>query len=162
MDEDVFEKLEQHLQSANPASTFEFLIDHYRSAKDYRAVFEARLMCKRSELGLPILQIRDLSSVPSDAQAAYNQAVTDAAREVGELFLADGEIANAWPYLRATGDFARMAAAIENVEPGENCDPIIEIAFQEGVHPAKGLELILKKYGICQALSALYSALLSG
>jgi hypothetical protein len=48
-----------------------------------------------------------------------------------------------------------MAAAIETVEPGDNIEPIIEIAFQEGVHPAKGLELILKKYGICQALSAL-------
>jgi hypothetical protein len=99
--------------------------------------------------------LRDLSALPDGVQSAYGLAVTEVAREVGELFLADGEIANAWPYLRATGDSARVAAAIETVEPGDNSDPIIEIAFQEGVHPAKGLELILKKYGICQALSAL-------
>lgn len=151
----VFETIEKLLQSSDPTTAFGLLIDRYRDTKDYRALFEARLMSKRSELGMPVFQMRDLSSVPSEVQSAYSQAVTDVAREVGELFLADGEIANAWPYLRATGDSVRMAAAIEKVEPGDNTDPIIEIAFQEGVHPAKGLELILKKYGICQALSAL-------
>jgi hypothetical protein len=155
MAEDVFEALEKHLQSGDPASTFEFLIHRYRETRDYRSLFEARLMSKRLELGLPVYQLRDLSALPVEMQSTYGQAVTDVAREVGELFLEDGEIANAWPYLRATGDSARVAAAIETVEPGDNTDPIIEIAFQEGVHPAKGLELILKKYGICQALSAL-------
>jgi hypothetical protein len=155
MAEDVFEALEKLSQSGDPASTFDFLIHRYRETGDYRSLFEARLMSKRLELGLPVYQLRDLSALPSEIQAAYGQAVTEVAREVGELFLADGEIANAWPYLRATGDSARVAAAIETVEPGDNTDPIIEIAFQEGVHPAKGLELILKKYGICQALSAL-------
>lgn len=155
MSEDVFETLEQLLESGGPPGTFDFLIDRYRSARDYRSLFEARLMSKRFELGLPVFQMRDPSTLPSEVQAAYSQAVTEAAREVGELFLADGEIANAWPYLRATGDSALVAAAIERVEPGDNTDPIIEIAFQEGVNPAKGLDLILKKYGICQALSAL-------
>jgi hypothetical protein len=155
MSEDVFEPIEKLLQSGDPAGAFNFLIDRYRETRDYRSLFEARLMSKRLELGLPVYQLRDLSVLPSEIQSAYGQAVTDVAREVGELFLADGEIANAWPYLRATGDSARVAAAIETVEPGDNTDPIIEIAFQEGVHPAKGLELILKKYGICQALSAL-------
>ena len=155
MSEDVGEALEKLLQSEDPAGTFDFLIDRYRETKDYRALFEARLMSKRLQLGLPVYQLRDLSGLAPEIQSAYGQAVTDVAREVGELFLADGEIANAWPYFRATGDSARVAAAIETVEPGDNIDPIIEIAFQEGIHPAKGLELILKKYGICQALSAL-------
>jgi hypothetical protein len=155
MPEDAFEAIENLVQSGDPASTFDFLIHCCRESKDYRALFEARLMRKRWELGLPVYQLRDLSALSTEIQNAYGQAVTETAREVGELFLADGEIANAWPYLRATGDSARVATAIESVEPGDNTDPIIEIAFQEGVHPAKGLELILRKYGICQALSAL-------
>ena len=155
MAEDLFEALERLLQSEDPAGAFDFLIRRYRETRDYRALFEARLMSKRVQLGLPVYQLRDLSALPSEVQSAYGQAVTEVAREVGELFLADGEIANAWPYLRATGDSARVAAAMETVEPGDDIDPIIEIAFQEGVHPAKGLEWILKKYGICQALSAL-------
>src|SRR5882724_5809423 len=93
----IFETLEKLLKSSAPASAFEFLIDRYRQTKDYRALFETRLMSKRSELGLPVFQLRDLSAVPAEVQTAYSEAVTGVAREVGELFLADGKIANAWP-----------------------------------------------------------------
>jgi len=158
MPEDVREALDTMLRSEDPAGAFDFLVQRYRDARDYRALFEARLMRKRAELGLPVYQSRDPSTVPAERQSAYGEAVTEAAREVGGLYLADGEIANAWPYLRATGDSARVAAAIDAVaEPGDDADPIINIAFQEGVHPSKGLDLILKKYGICQALTALGS-----
>ncbi len=155
MPEDAFETIDQLLRSGDGAGTFRFLIERFRGAGDYRALFEARLMSKRLEMGLPLFQLRDLSGLPGEVQEAYGNAVTAVAREVGELFLADGDLVSAWPYLRATGDTARMAEAIEQVQAGEHSDPIIEIAFQEGVHPSKGLDLILQKYGICQALSAL-------
>jgi len=154
MPEDAFGTLEQLLESENPSSSFDLLIGQFRAAKDYRSLFEARLMRKRLELGLPLFLTDDLSALSSEVRDAYSQAVTEAARDVGELFLSDGEIAQAWPYLRATGDSARVADAIEKVEAGDGVDRIIEIAFQEGVHPAKGLELIVAKYGICRAISA--------
>jgi hypothetical protein len=156
MPEDVFGTLEQLLESENPSTSFDLLISQFRAAQDYRSLFEALLMRKRLELGLPLFLKDDLSAVPAEARDVYGQAVTEAAREVGELFLSNGEIAQAWPYLRATGDSARVADAIEKVEAGDSdgVNRIIEIAFQEGVHPAKGLELIVAKYGICQAISA--------
>jgi hypothetical protein len=154
MPEDVFGTLEQLLESENPSTSLDLLIGRFRAAKDYRSLFDARLTRKRLELGLPLFLTDDLSALPSEVRDAYGQAVTEAAREVGELFLSDGEIAQAWPYLRATGDSARVADAIEKVEDGEGINRIIEIAFQEGVHPAKGLELMAAKYGICRAISA--------
>ena len=154
MPEDAFETLEQLLESENPSTSFDLLIGQFRAAKDYRSLFDARLMRKRLELGLPLFLTDDLSALPSEVRETYSQAVTETARDVGELFLSDGEIAQAWPYLRATGDSARVADAIEKVEAGDGVNRIIEIAFQEGVHPAKGLELMVAKYGICQALSA--------
>ncbi len=154
MPEDAFETLEQLLESENPSASFDLLIGQFRAAKDYRSLFDARLMRKRLELGLPLFLTDDLSALPSEVRETYGQAVTETARDVGELFLSDGEIAQAWPYLRATGDSARVADAIEKVEAGDGVNRIIEIAFQEGVHPAKGLELMVAKYGICQALSA--------
>ena len=154
MPEDVFGTLEQLLESENPSTSLDLLISQFRAAKDYRSLFEARLMKKRLELGLPLFLTDDLSALSSEARDAYSEAVTEAARYVGELFLSDGEIAQAWPYLRATGDSARVAAAIEKVEAGDGVNRIIEIAFQEGVHPAKGLELMVAKYGICRAISA--------
>src|SRR5437764_14647932 len=102
MPDDVFGALENLMRAGDPASAFDFLIHCYRDARDYRALFEARLMCKRWQLGLPVYQLRDLSALAPEIQSVYGQAVTDVAREVGELFLADGEIVNAWPYFRAT------------------------------------------------------------
>lgn len=154
MPEDVFGTFDQLLESENPSAGFDLLLARFRAAKDYRSVFEARLMKKRLELGLPVFLTDDLSALPSELREAYGQEVTEAARDVGELFLSDGEIAQAWPYLKATGDSARVADAIERVTPGDGLNRIIEIAFEEGVHPAKGLELIAAKYGICRALSA--------
>src|SRR6185369_10005463 len=156
MPEDVFGTIANLLESEDAPHMFEWLIGRYRATGNYRGLFEARLMAKRCELGLAAYLSRDLSSLTAAQQSVYGDAVTEAAREVGGLFLADGDLASAWPYLRATGDTARMAEAIEALDdPGDQTDRIIEIAFQEGVHPAKGLELILKKYGTCQALSAL-------
>jgi len=47
-------------------------------------------------------------------------------------------------------------AAIERTEEHENIAGIIEIAYQEQIHPRKGFELILKHYGICRAISSVF------
>ena len=95
MPEDAFGTLEQLLQSENPSSSFDLLIGQFRAAKDYRSLFEARLMRKRLELGLPLFLTDDLSALSSEIRDTYSEAVTESARYVGELFLADGEIAQA-------------------------------------------------------------------
>ena len=111
-------------------------------------------MEKRHALGLPLVQIGSIDDVPSDKRAAYERAFTESAREVGSLFLADGEIARAWPYFRAIGDNAPVAAAIEKVDAQqEELDRVIEIALEERVHPRKGFELMLAHYGICRAIT---------
>jgi hypothetical protein len=153
MIEPAFEALEPMLESEDPASSLDYLIAQFRDSKDYHLMFEARLMKKRLELGLPLIQAPNLAALPRDVQAVYQQHLIEAAQETGELFLANGDIPKAWPYLRATGDVQRVAAAIDKVEPGENVDAIIEIAFLQGVHPARGLELALGKFGICRALT---------
>jgi hypothetical protein len=151
--ESAFDTLGPMLESADPASSLDYLIRQFRESKDYHLMFEARLMKKRLELGLPLIQAPNLAALPPDVQTKYQQLLVEAAQETGELFLASGDIAKAWPYLRATGDVQRVAAAIERVEPGENVEAIIEIAFMQGVHPAKGLELVIEKFGLCRALT---------
>lgn len=151
--ESAFEALGPILKSEDPASSLDYLIRQFRESKDYHLLFEAKLMKKRLELGLPLIQAPNLAALPPDVQKKYQQFLVEAAQETGELFLASGDIPKAWPYLRATGDVQRVAAAIESVEPGENVDSIIEIAFMQGVHPAKGLELVIEKFGLCRALT---------
>lgn len=151
---DLFPVLDSILESRGISSALDYLADQFRSLHQYALLFEARLMKKRFELGLPLIQTESPSEFPERERAPYEKAMIDAARETGELFLADGELERAWPYFRAIGETEPIADAIERVQPGENADAVIAIAFQEGVNPAKGLELILQAHGICRAITS--------
>src|SRR5437867_1680259 len=149
-----FDRLEQTLRDGGPEAAFDFLAQKFREEKNYPRLFEARLMKKRYELGLPVLQIEPLSDLPEETSKSYNETFTTAAREVGTLFLEDGNILRAWPYFRAIGENSLVASAIEQLKSQEDMAPIIEIAYHEGVHPRKGFELILSNYGVCRAISS--------
>ncbi len=153
MADDLFDTLEQTLRSAGAEAGFDLLIAKFREEKKYPLVFAARVMKSRYALGLPVIQNGQLEDLPDDKRSAYERAFTDAAREVGNLFLADGDIPRAWSYFRAVGEMAPVAAAIENLQPQENQEAVIEIALQERVNPRKGFELILANYGICRAIT---------
>jgi len=150
---DTFDLLDQAVRDRGPAAGFQWLIDRFREQKNYPLLFEARLMKKRHDLGLPLVLTDPATDWPPEIRRAYDEGCVEAAREVGGLFLADGDIARAWPYFRAIGETGPVAAAIDQVEPKEGVEPAIEIAFQEGVNPQRGFELILAYHGICRAIS---------
>jgi hypothetical protein len=154
MDDELFTAVDGMLERGQSAGAFDFLLRECRREKNYPLLMETRLMKARHDLGLPLIQTEPVTSFPPDKQPLYEAAFLEAAREAGELFLAEGNIERAWPYFRAIGEPAPVAAAIERVEPGDGVEPIIEIAFQQGVHPVKGLELILAQYGMCRAITA--------
>lgn len=149
-----FEKLESTLRGEGPQAGLDLLAQQFLDQKNYRGWFEVRLLRRRHELGLPLIQEGSLEDIPAGQRRDYEATFIEAARETGNLFLADGNIPAAWPYFRAVGDTGPVAAAIENVEAGEGIEPVIEIAFLEGVHPAKGFQLLLAHYGTCRAISS--------
>jgi len=151
---DAFDEMEQAIRQHGPEAGFQFLKDRFRREKDYHLLFEATLMNKRRELGLPLIQTESAATFPEDKQQAFDRCFLEAGREAGELFLADGNIERAFPYFRAIGDTAPIASAIEQVKPGEGIEPVIQIAYNEGVHPFKGFELILAQYGMCRAITS--------
>jgi hypothetical protein len=151
--DDAFYSLQQALESGGPTAGFEFLLQRFREEKKYAELFQARLMMKRHELELPLIAVGPLDDLPEDARRAYEECFVQAAREAGSLFLADGNIEAAWPYFRAIGEREPIAAAIEQLQPREGLDRVIEIAFYERVNVRKGLELILANYGLCRAIT---------
>jgi hypothetical protein len=153
MHAEAFDEFDSILRSDHPAHSVDFLISHFCAAKEYRLMFEARLLKKRLELGLPPMQNDLPADCSAEVRAGFNQEWAAAARQAGELYLANGQIESAWPYFQVLGDLAPLAAAIEQVQPTEGIDGIIRIAFEEGVHPAKGLELLTAQYGICRAIT---------
>jgi hypothetical protein len=149
-----FDQIDQALRSGGPAGGLDFLATKVLGEKNYPLLFEVRLLKKRHELGLPLIQVDDAAPMPPDVRRDYDQTFMDTAREVGGLFLADGNIQRAWPYFRAVGETAPVAAAIDKIEFQEGMEPIIEIAFMERVHPYKGFQMILSHYGTCRAITS--------
>jgi hypothetical protein len=151
--DDPFDLIEQAVASGGAASALDLLARKFLAEKQYPRLFETRLMEKRLKLGLPLIQLGAIEDLPEPARAQYESGVREAAREAGALFLADGDIARAWPYFRAIGERERIASAIESSQPGEDIEALIDIALRERVHPPKGLELVIAQHGICRAIT---------
>ena len=117
MDKDSFDKIEQKIKSVGLEEGFDHLIQRFCKEKKYPPIYQARLMKKRHELGLGLIQLDSSSDIPEESQSTYNQTQLEAAREVGTLFLTDGQIEQAWPYFRAIGDAKPVADAIEAMKP---------------------------------------------
>ncbi len=157
----VFTWLEDLLQNHEIGAAFEELAARFKRDKRYKGLLDTRLMQKRFELGLPLVSRARIGDVPKDMQQAYQDGYIQAAREVGELILADRDIPGAWPYFRAIGDTGPIVRALDafdiadldTPESQEALGSTIQIAFQEGVHPRKGFELILKHHGLCRAIT---------
>jgi hypothetical protein len=157
----MFSWIDEVLQQGDPGDAFEQIAERFRREKEYRSLLDIRLMQARYELGLPLVSTSRIGDMPKAHQEAYQRAYVQAAREVGELMLADGKIPLAWPYFRAIGDTGPIVQALETFETADPNTPeshealgaTIQIAFHEGVHPRKGFELILEHYGLCRAIT---------
>jgi hypothetical protein len=160
-EETIFPWIEHVLQNGDARAAFEQLAERFRHDKQYRGLFDTRLMQKRWELGLPLVSTAGIGDLPKELQQAYQDASVRAAREVGELLLADRNIPQAWPYFRAIGDTGPIIQALDTFDVSDPDTPesqealgsTIQIAFQDGLHPRKGFELILKHYGLCRAIT---------
>ncbi|HET6883188.1 MAG TPA: hypothetical protein VFI31_23665 [Pirellulales bacterium] len=136
-----------------PAAT-ERLAEHFRASEHYHELFDLRLLQARLALGLPAILSKGLDDLEEPLRTQMEERYIEACREVGHLLLADGRVREAWMYLRPVGDRAAVAAALEKLTPDtDNTEQIIEVALYEGVHPRLGFELVLKNYGLCNAIT---------
>jgi len=154
---DFFQALDSALESVDPIQALDALTCELRAAGRYDLWFDIRGMRKRLELGLPPIWTGSPSAFPPDLRPAYDDAIFAAAREAGELYLAAGNIPAGYRYLRAVGDTAPVAAALEKTRAedlGDSLEDVISIALQHGLYPLKGIELILRHHGMCRAITA--------
>lgn len=156
MEPSIYDSLSRKVQMDGPAAAIDELIDALRDAKEYHRMFEAMTLRARFDLGLPLIQTSSTQELPKDTRTRYEDGIIEACRIVGGLFLDVGDVGNAYRYLNMIGEVEPVRDAIERMPlEGETVDESwIEVAMHHGVHPRKGLELILKRYGICQAITA--------
>lgn len=154
LDPAAFERIRTTLDSgALPAA--EALATELRDVGDLQAYFYALLLKKRVELGASPFPTGPGADLPAGTQEAYEDAIREAGRTVGQLYLDRGEIPQAWLYFRMLGEHQPVREAIDQYNPSPEVDAqqVIEIAFHQGVHPEKGFDLILDRYGICSSIT---------
>lgn len=161
MSDQTFAELEQLSQAAGPAAAIDRLIDSLRADRDYRRLFDALLLKKRHQMGLPLAQPTSLD-VPDEKRDEFEQAFIDAARKVGELFLQEGQIPQAWGFLNMIREPEMVREAIERLgssdDLGDQLEAVLQIALYEGANPVKGLALLLQSHGTCNTITAMDQA----
>jgi len=157
MDPQLFDDLDQTLRASGPAAAIDRLCRDLEERDDYTGLFYALLMKKRHELGVSPLPTGSNQDLPPATHQAFEDGIRDAARTVGHLYLRAGQIPQAWAYFRMLGETAPIAEALEKAElrDDEDCQPLIDIAFHQGVLPVKGFDWVLKRFGICSAITTL-------
>ena len=155
MDSTFFDYLRRCFREEGPNAAIDRLCAKLREQKDYASLFYALLMRKRHELGVSPVPTGPAQDLPTAVHQQYEDAIREAARLVGGLYLEERAIPQAWVYFRMIGEPASVASAIDKFQPAEGDDigPIVEIAYHEGVNPRKGFDWILERYGICNAIT---------
>ena len=163
LDAATYERLQATLEGRGAKVAVEELIGELRKAEDFQGLFYALLMQKRLELGVPPFPSGPASELPPETHEPYEAAIREAARHVGGLLLERKEFAKAWPYFRMLNEPDPVRAALEAHDPGPDDDvyPVIEIAWQNGLLPKKGFDLVLDRHGICSAITMVSSSDLS-
>ncbi len=155
--EPPFESVEESLRDGGPATAIDRLIAYLDGAGEYRALLDALLLKARHELGLPLVALGPLTELPEPARTQYEEKYVEAIRLVGSRHLEQGDIPTAWAYFRAIGESEPVARAIDAFQSSNDDDrlgAVIEVAFNHGVSPRKGFEMILAHYGTCPAITA--------
>src|SRR5438874_4636294 len=155
MEPAIFDRLEQALKEQGPEAAIDRLCATLRERKEYDKLFYALLMKKRHELGVYPVPTDPSQFLPEAAQKPYDEAIREAGRLLGRLYLEEKDIPRAWMYVRMVGESGPVAQALDSYEfkEDEDCQQLIEIAFHQSVHPRKGFDWILDRYGICSAIT---------
>ncbi|MDB5351686.1 MAG: hypothetical protein JWN86_2933 [Planctomycetota bacterium] len=153
----LFDTFDSTLSHSGPEAAIDHLVAAMEEKGDPRALLDALLLKARHDLGLPSVQVGPLSEIEEPARTKFEDRYVEAIRYVGTRLLNKGDLVSAWPYFRAIGEKEPIIAALDAFSPGdgqESVGHVVEIAFNQGVHPRRGFELILDHFGVCSAISS--------
>lgn len=159
MTDSDFKHLDELQSAGGETAVFDWLTRTLRERKEYHKLFDSRLIQKKRSLGLPVSRPTSLDDVPAEHRKEVEDTYVTAAREVGEQFLADGDIPAAWMYLQVIREPQKIKEAIDKLpitnEPDERSQEIVRVALYEKVHPVKGVQMLLRTNGMCNTITSL-------
>jgi len=158
MSNSLFTDLDQTLTRSTPDEAISRLCLMLANKGDYHSLFEALLLQARLKLGLPAVLSQTGEELTLEQRSAYEPEVRAAARTVGGHFLGEKNLLGAWPYFRMINEPGPVAEALDQYDAANDDDTfpsILDIAIQEGANPERGFALLLKRFGLCSAITAL-------
>lgn len=157
---ELYTRLDAALASEGPLAAIDRLCDELRAAEDYQNLFYAKLMRKRVELGVAPFPTGPSTDLPPETHEPYEDAIRQAGREVGQIYLDKKDIPKAWAFFRMLGEPQPVKDALREFQADPDTDtyPIVEVAWQQGVLPEKGFDLILDRQGVCSAITMVHSS----
>jgi hypothetical protein len=155
-----FDDLESSVRRGGIPAMFDSLVEVLRREKRYPQLFDALLMKKRHEVGLPVEGAETVRGLSEEVQIELENFYIAACREVGALCLQTGDIPGAWPYFKAIDEPDPIGKAIDEWTPPEGgapamTDTIIDIALAQGASPRRGFEVLLQTRGPAKCVEAL-------
>jgi hypothetical protein len=151
----IFDQLQSTLQQQGPSAALGSLVDFLTQSKQYHRLFEALTLRAKFDLNLPVSVHADLSQIDLASKTALEDRLMQACRDVGNLLLEDGDVPGAYSYLQMIGELQPIQDSLQSSIPKpEEVAAWIDIALYRGVHPARGIALIIEHYGLCQAITA--------
>jgi len=158
MSTDTFSELDELQQASGPAATIDKLIELLQGQKEYHRLFDALLLKKKIELGTHSTQPTSFDDIAEDKRDEFEKFYIDTARAIGQMFLDDGQIPQAWVYFRTIQEPEKITAAIEELpvptDFDDQTEELLNIALYEGANPCKGFQIMLRLHGICSTITA--------
>lgn len=152
---DLFDSLSESLAATGPAAALDSLAAALQGEGRWHELFDLRLVQCRLRLGLPAYLAQSADELPADQREALEDGYLAACREAGRQLLSERRIREAWMYLRPVGDRRETALALAEFEPTDaDLEGVLDVALQQGVAPARGVQLMLAHYGTCNTISA--------
>ena len=137
-----------------PVVILQRLVDHYRSQRMPHELFETLKLLTRLKLGLPLLSNDADPPVGDELDRQMEMGLIDACREVGEMLMQEGRIAEGWMYLRPVGNLPMVADMMRHIEANEeNSEDLIQVLLHEGVDIPRGYQLVLESHGTCNSIT---------
>ncbi len=161
LDPAAFDRLRTDVATVGASAAAEQLVARLREAEDFQNLFYALLLKKRVELGVSPFPTGPSSDLPPETHEPYENAIRDAGREVGQALLERKRYSQAWGFFRMLGEPEPVKAALQTFEPGDDEEAtysVIELAWQVGLLPKKGFDLLLDRRGLCSAITMVSSA----
>lgn len=148
------ESIERSLEQGGPDATLALVGEQLLEQQKYHELFEVRKMQTRHAHGLPLVPFPEDPEPSREVRDALDDAFLDVCREVGKLFLQAGKIQEGWMYYRPIGATKEVRDLLARIDVNEeNSDQLVGVLLSEGVDPIRGFEIVLERYGTCNAIT---------